>query len=128
MKASKLIALMGLATALFASCSSDNDVIEAGGVKPDVLGSAVVSNSNVADLNSRVTNYKSSNTARKAADATLFKDVLGMPTEPTTVPASAKALKMGDYTGSNVWDLPAGEYYIPAGETYQYSSNYSNST
>lgn len=128
MKASKLIVLMGLATALFASCSSDNDVIEAGGVKPDVLGSAVVSNSNVADLNSRVTNYKSSNTARKAADATLFKDVLGMPTEPTTVPASAKALKMGDYTGSNVWDLPAGEYYIPAGETYQYSSNYSNST
>lgn len=117
------LATFSFAALLLASCSDSNSD---GGITPNVpiasmnskiTGSDMVQNTNAQELASRVFNYKSKIATKSRAidesNSSYFTNILSMPEAPS-IPAEAKNLK--DYPG---WDLPAGTYYVAAGETVE---------
>lgn len=117
------LATFSFAALLLASCSDSNSD---GGITPNVpiasmnskiTGSDMVQNTNAQELASRVFNYKSKIATKSRAidesNSSYFTNILSMPEAPS-IPADAKNLK--DYPG---WDLPAGTYYVAAGETVE---------
>lgn len=116
------LATFSFAALLLASCSDSNSDgttnVPIASINSKIIGSDLVQNTNAQELASRVFNYKSKiATKSRTIDETnksYFSNIISMPKAPASIPADAKNLK--DYPG---WDLPAGTYYVPAGETVE---------
>lgn len=125
------LATFSFAALLLASCSDSNSDgttnVPIASMNSKIIGSDLVQNTNAQELASRVFNYKSKIATKSRtideSNSSYFTNILSMPEAPASIPADAKNLK--DYTG---WDLPAGTYYVPAGETVECNHPYSGVT
>ena len=115
------LATFSFAALLLASCSDSNSDgttnVPIASMNSKIIGSDFVQNTNAQELASRVFNYKSKIATKSRtideSNSSYFTNILSMPEAPS-IPADAKNLK--DYPG---WDLPAGTYYVAAGETVE---------
>lgn len=125
------LATVSFAALLLASCSDSNSDGTTNGpiasMNSKIIGSDLVQNTNAQELASRVFNYKSKiATKSRTIDETnksYFSNIISMPEAPASIPADAKKLK--DYSDYN---LPAGTYYVPAGETVECNHQYNDVT
>lgn len=125
------LATFSFAALLLASCSDSNSDgttnVPIASMNSKIIGSDLMQNTNAQELASRVFNYKSKIATKSRtideSNSSYFTNILSMPEAPASIPADAKNLK--DYTG---WDLPAGTYYVPAGETVECNHPYSGVT
>lgn len=125
------LATFSFAALLLASCSDSNSDgttnVPIASMNSKIIGSDLVQNTNAQELASRVFNYKSKiATKSRTIDETnksYFSNIISMPEAPASIPADAKKLK--DYSDYN---LPAGTYYVPAGETVECNHQYNDVT
>lgn len=125
------LATVSFAALLLASCSDSNSDgttnVPIASMNSKIIGSDLVQNTNAQELASRVFNYKSKiATKSRTIDETnksYFSNIISMPEAPASIPADAKKLK--DYSDYN---LPAGTYYVPAGETVECNHQYNDVT
>ena len=125
------LATFSFAALLLASCSDSNSDgttnVPIASMNSKILGSDLIQNTNAQELASRVFNYKSKKASKsRTIDETnksYFTNIISMPEAPASIPADAKNLK--DYPG---WELPAGTYYVPAGETVECNHPYQGVT
>lgn len=125
------LATVSFAALLLASCSDSNSDgttnVPIASMNSKIIGSDLVQNTNAQELASRVFNYKSKiATKSRTIDETnksYFSNIISMPKAPASIPADAKKLK--DYSDYN---LPAGTYYVPAGETVECNHQYNDVT
>lgn len=125
------LATVSFAALLLASCSDSNSDgttnVPIASMNSKIIGSDLVQNTNAQELASRVFNYKSKiATKSRTIDETnksYFSNIISMPEAPASIPADAKKLK--DYSDYN---LPAGTYYVPAGETVKCNHQYNDVT
>lgn len=125
------LATVSFAALLLASCSDSNSDgttnVPIASMNSKIIGSDLVQNTNAQELASRVFNYKSKiATKSRTIDETnksYFSNIISMPKAPASIPADAKKLK--DYSDYN---LPAGTYYVPAGETVECDHQYNDVT
>lgn len=125
------LATFSFAALLLASCSDSNSDgttnVPIASMNSKIIGSDLVQNTNAQELASRVFNYKSKiATKSRTIDETnksYFSNIISMPKAPASIPADAKKLK--DYSDYN---LPAGTYYVPAGETVECNHQYNDVT
>lgn len=125
------LATVSFAALLLASCSDSNSDgttnVPIASMNSKIIGSDLVQNTNAQELASRVFNYKSKiATKSRTIDETnksYFSNIISMPKTPASIPADAKKLK--DYSDYN---LPAGTYYVPAGETVECNHQYNDVT
>ena len=125
------LATFSFAALLLASCSDSNSDgttnVPIASMNSKIIGSDLVQNTNAQELASRVFNYKSKiATKSRTIDETnksYFSNIISMPEAPASIPADAKKLK--DYSDYN---LPAGTYYVPAGEPVECNHQYNDVT
>lgn len=125
------LATFSFAALLLASCSDSNSDgttnVPIASMNSKIIGSDLVQNTNAQELASRVFNYKSKiATKSRTIDETnksYFSNIISMPEAPASIPADAKKLK--DYSDYN---LPAGTYYVPTGETVECNHQYNDVT
>lgn len=125
------LATFSFAALLLASCSDSNSDgttnVPIASMNSKILGSDLIQNTNAQELASRVFNYKSKKASKsRTIDETnksYFTNIISMPEAPASIPADAKNLK--DYSDYN---LPAGTYYVPAGETIECNHSYNGVT
>lgn len=125
------LATVSFAALLLASCSDSNSDgttnVPIASMNSKIIGSDLGQNTNAQELASRVFNYKSKiATKSRTIDETnksYFSNIISMPKAPASIPADAKKLK--DYSDYN---LPAGTYYVPAGETVECNHQYNDVT
>lgn len=125
------LATVSFAALLLASCSDSNSDgttnVPIASMNSKIIGNDLVQNTNAQELASRVFNYKSKiATKSRTIDETnksYFSNIISMPEAPASIPADAKKLK--DYSDYN---LPAGTYYVPAGETVECNHQYNDVT
>lgn len=116
MKTSKVFFMVGIVASmsLLSACSDSNDATDTPDV-PVLSGIDVTSNTNAAELATRVTNYKS---GTRAVDATTFAGLLSMPDEPTVDVNTMTDLK----TITNLGELAnGGTYYIKKGDNIDFT-------
>lgn len=125
------LATFSFAALLLASCSDSNSDgttnVPIASMNSKILGSDLIQNTNAQELASRVFNYKSKKASKsRTIDETnksYFTNIISMPEAPASIPADAKNLK--NYSDYN---LPAGTYYVPAGETIECNHSYNGVT
>lgn len=125
------LATFSFAALLLASCSDSNSDgttnVPIASMNSKIIGSDLVQNTNAQELASRVFNYKSKIVTKSRtideSNKSYFTNILSMPEAPASIPADAKNLK-----NCTDYELTAGTYYVPAGETIECNHSYNGVT